>query len=53
LTIIDRQLPAVIFRKKFEGKLDNKEYIRKGSGRVLGRVDYGEVYSFLTGLPRR
>ncbi|MFN2513725.1 MAG: hypothetical protein ABR568_20180 [Pyrinomonadaceae bacterium] len=53
LTIIDQQIPAIIFRKKFEGKLDDKEYMRKGSGRILGRVDYAEVYSFLTGLPRR
>ena len=53
LTIIDRQIPAIIFRKKFEGKLDDKEYLRKGAGRILGRVDYAEVYSFLTGLPRR
>ena len=53
LTIVDPQIPAIIFRKKFEGKLDNKEYVRKGSGRILGRVDYAEVYSFLTRLPRR
>jgi hypothetical protein len=53
LTIVDRQIPAVILRKKFEGKLDDREYIRKGSGKVVGRVDYGEVYSFLTSLPRR
>ena len=53
LTIIDHQIPAVIFRKKFEGKLDDKEYVRKDAGRILGRVDYAEVYKFLTGLPRK
>jgi hypothetical protein len=53
LTIIDHQIPAVIFRKKFEGKLSDKEYIRKSSGRILGRVDYAEVYRFLMGLSRR
>lgn len=53
LTIIDHKIPAVIFRKKFEGKLEDKEYVRKSSGRILGRVDYAEVYNFLTGLPRK
>ena len=53
LTIIDHQIPAVIFRKKFEGKLDDKEYVRKNAGRILGRVDYAEVYKFLTDLPRK
>lgn len=53
LTIVDPQIPAVIFRKKFEGQLKKTEYIRKESGRVLGTVNFDEVYSFLAGLPRK
>jgi hypothetical protein len=52
MTIIDPQIPAIIFRKKFAGELKKTEYIRKESGRVLGTVDFDEVYSFLAGLPR-
>lgn len=53
MTIIDPQIPAVIFRRKFEGQLRKTEYMRKESGRVLGQVDFAEVYNFLAGLPRK
>jgi hypothetical protein len=52
LTIIDLSIPAVIYRKNFEGKLKDREYARKDTG-IIGRVDYPDVYSFLASLPRR
>ncbi len=53
LTIIDLSIPAVIHRKTFEGKLKDTMYVRKDKGSILGRVDYDEVYSYISGLPRR
>jgi hypothetical protein len=53
LTIIDLSIPAVIYRKNFEGSLKETMYARKDSGGIIGRIDYPDVYSFLASLPRR
>lgn len=53
LTIIDLTIPAVVYRTKIEGKLDKTEFVEKGSGEVLGRIENSQVYDYLSGLPRR
>ena len=53
VTIIDRSTNAVIFRKKFEGKLKDKEYAREDDGYVLAKVETKDIYDFLGSLPRR
>ena len=49
----DRSTNAVIFRKKFEGKLKGKEYAREDDGYVLAKVETKDIYDFLGSLPRR
>ena len=53
VTIIDRSIPAVIFKKKFEGTLRDKEYTPANKGYVLAKVDRKAIYDFLAALPRR
>jgi hypothetical protein len=53
VTIIDRSIPAVVFKKKFEGVLKPREYTPSNKGYVLAEVDRKEIYGFLAGLPRR
>ena len=53
VTIIDRSIPAVVFKKKFEGTLKDKEVFRTNKGYVLAKVDRKDIYNFLAGLPRR
>jgi len=53
LTIIDRSIPAVIFKRKFEGKLRDKEYAREDEGYILAKVERKDIYDFLASLPRR
>jgi hypothetical protein len=53
VTIIDRSIPAVVFKKKFEGKLQERESFRTDKGYVLAKVERKEIYDFLAGLPRR
>jgi hypothetical protein len=53
VTIIDTSIPAVVFRKTFEGKLKEKEYARDDDTQVLARVERKEIYDFLANLPRK
>ena len=53
VTIIDRSKNAVIFKKKFEGKLKERTVASKDRGYVLARVVPKEIYDFLGGLPRK
>ena len=53
VTIIDRTLGVVIFRKQFINRLENKEYANKGAYRVTATSPIDEIYSFLGGLPRK
>ena len=53
VTIIDRAANAVIFRKKFEGKLKDREFASENRGYVLAKIDTKEIYDFLGSLPRR
>ena len=53
LTIIDTTIPAVIYRKKMEGKLDGEETVMAGSVEVVGRVYDEEIYTYLASLPRK
>lgn len=53
VTIIDRSIPAVIFKKKFEGKLKDKAVMREDRGYVLAKVETKEIYDFLASLPRK
>jgi hypothetical protein len=53
VTIIDRAKNAVIFKKKFEGKLKERTVASKKRGYVLAKVEPKEIYDFLGSLPRR
>ena len=50
--IIDRTIPAVVFKKTFQGKLQENEVVDKYSV-PTGRVRDNDVYEWLSGLQRR
>jgi len=52
LTIIDTTIPAVIYRKKLEGKLDKEETVLDAN-EVVGRVYDEAIYTYLASLPRK
>jgi hypothetical protein len=52
MTIIDITIPAVVFRKKFEGVLKDTEFVRKDDY-IRARVNDMQFYDFLSSLPRK
>jgi hypothetical protein len=52
LVLIDRELGAVVYRKTFEGELDQIKTIYNGEKSVTGKVDMMEIVNFLDRIPR-
>jgi hypothetical protein len=59
LTIVDRTIPAVVYRKKFEGELysifgvESPILISADQDKVVSSSPDKAIYTFLGGLPRR
>jgi hypothetical protein len=53
ITIVDRSIPAVIFRKPFQGLLANEVQIRSTDTKIEAYIPYTEIAEFLGKLPRK
>lgn len=53
LTIIDRELEAVVFRKNFQSKLETEVSVLAGDEEIDAGIPYDKIYEFLGGLPRK
>jgi hypothetical protein len=53
LTVIDRTIASVIYRKKFSSELDKHQLISGDTSAITAPIPYSDIYGFLEGLSQR